>query len=289
MTETSTSAPAPLIRGAGIGLRIPHIQTILRKRPRVPWFEVLADNHFAPGGHIPAQLAAVREHYPITLHSVGLSLGSTDPLNTQYLAELRRLADGYEAAWVSEHCCFVSAGGHHVHDLLPLPYTEEAVIHMASKIRAAQDFLGRRLLIENVSSYVNFTHSTMSEAEFLAELVARADCGLLLDLNNLYVSQINLAQDAERCIDALPLNAVGEIHLGGYDDYDSHLVDAHNHAVAAPVWRLYERLLDRTGPIPTLIEWDNDLPEFEILLHEAEHAGTLLSACVEEELTHAAG
>lgn len=267
---------APVIAGAGIGLRSTHIAEVLEHRPPVPWFELLADNHLASGGLIPAQVGAVREHYPLTFHCVGLSLAGCDPLDTGYLRAVKRLMADFEPAWVSEHLCFSRVAGHHYHDLLPIPYTEEALEHVAARIRQVQDFLGQRLLVENVSSYLQFSESTLSEAQFLRALVERADCELLLDINNLFVNAHNHGFDADACLDAMPFERVREIHLAGYEDRGSYLLDAHNARVSPGVWALYQRALRHCGDVPTLIEWDYALPEFAVLQAEAGRAAAIL-------------
>lgn len=274
----SATTPRPsgragaVIAGTGIGLRSPHIREVLESWPAVPWFEILADNHTAAGGPIAAQLTAIRERYPITLHSVGLSLGSTDPLDQDYLAMLKGMLERYEPAWLSDHLCFSSLDGTHYHDLLPLPYTEEAVQHAADRIVRVQDYLGQSILIENVSTYLTYAHSTLTESAFLAEVCTRADCDLLLDINNVYVNEFNHGCSGIDYLDELPLQRVREIHLGGYEDKGDFLLDAHNHTVSAPVWALYRECMRRIPNTPTLVEWDNDIPDFAVLQREAARA-----------------
>lgn len=264
------------IRGVGLGLRSPHIEGILRDLPEVPWFEVLADNHLAPGGLIPRQLAAVREHYPVTFHCVGMSLGGIDPLDMDYLASIRRLTREIDPAWVSDHLSFTRFGEHNYHDLLPLPYNGETLRHLVSRIGQVQDYLGRRILVENVSSYLTYRASDLEEADFVAELVREADCDLLLDVNNVYVNAANHGLDALAYLRRMPLERVREIHLAGYDIRDGYLLDAHNNKVTPPVWRLYEDFIRRCPDVPTLIEWDKDIPELEVLLAEARQAGEIM-------------
>ena len=230
------------------------------------------DNHTAAGGRIAHELLAIREHYPFTLHCVGLSLGGIDPLDQQYLRTLKQMRQRYEPAWISDHLCFSSLDGTHYHDLLPLPYTEEAVQHIVRRIDQVQDYLGQRLLIENVSSYMTYRHSTLSEAEFIAAVCEEADCSLLLDINNIYVNEFNHGLSGIDYLDTLPLQRVGEIHLGGYEDKGSFLLDAHNNAVSEPVWQLYRQCMQRIPNTPTLIEWDNDIPDFAALRAEAASA-----------------
>lgn len=256
------------IGGAGIGLRTCHYRDLLAQRPPLTWVEVLADNYFGDGlplGH----LDEVRSLYPVTLHAVGMSLGSTDPLDPAYLARLRRLIDRIEPAWVSDHLAWISAGGVYLHELLPLPCTKEALLHVAQRIEQAQESLGRQLLIENPSSYLSFRHAEMPEEQFLASLVQRTGCALLLDVNNLYVSARNHGWNALAYLQALPRESVVEIHLAGYEERENHLYDTHGHRVHAPVWDLYRTTLSMFGPVPTLIEWDTDIPPLGVLLEEA--------------------
>lgn len=263
--------------GVGLGLRQPHVAQVLAERPDVAWFEALADNYLddLPGSE-PSRalrgLEAVRAHYPVVLHSVGLSLGSTDPLDEGYVARLRALVERVEPAAVSDHFAWVSVGGVHVHDLLPLPCTEEVIDHVAPRIALVQDALGRRLLIENPSRYLTFANDELALAEVLAELVRRTGCGLLLDVTNAYVSEVNVNTSATAFIDALPAEAIGYIHLAGPTQQPDHLLDSHDAPVPEEVWRLYAHAVRRLGPAPTLIEWDQDLPAFETLLAQARRA-----------------
>ena len=260
------------VAGVGVGLRSPHIEQILKDLPPVSWFEILADNHTAPGGLIPRQLEAVRSRYPITLHCVGMSLGGTDPLDMAYLSGIKRLMRDYEPAWVSDHLCFSSHHDREYHDLLPLPYTEEALQHVSERIRRVQDYLGERILVENVSSYLEYSHSTLTEPDFIAALAEDADCDLLFDVNNAYVNQVNHGTPTGDFLDTLPLGRIREIHLAGYEDKGDYLIDAHNNRVSPPVWSYYAETIRRMPDVPTLIEWDNDIPAFEVLLEEARDA-----------------
>jgi hypothetical protein len=268
-----------VLAGTGLGLRSAHIARVLSERPPVPWFEILADNHTAPGGLIPRQLAAVRADYPITLHCVGMSLGGTEPLDIAYLRTIKRLIQTYEPVQVSDHLCFSSHASHQYHDLLPLPYTEEALLHVADRIQRVQDFLGVRVLVENVSSYLTYRHSTLGEAEFLAALSDTADCDLLFDVNNAYVNEINHGAPAGDFLQQLPLGRIREIHLAGYEDKGDYLIDAHNNRVSDPVWALYADVIQQLPDVPVLIEWDNDLPALEILLDEAARAERIRASC----------
>ncbi len=258
--------------GHGVGLRTQHYETVLRERPRVDWFEVISENFMVAGGNPRRVLREVRERYPVVLHGVSLSLGSVDPLDARYLDELAALAGEAEPAWVSDHLCWTSVGGHFSHDLLPLPYTEEALAHVAERVQRVQDRLKRQILVENVSSYVTYTQSTLSEWEFLAALCERADCGLLLDVNNVFVSAFNHGFDARTFIDAIPRGRVGQIHLAGHSEHGTHLLDTHDHAVCDGVWALYRRAVERFGRVSTLVEWDDRIPPFDEVLAESRKA-----------------
>ncbi len=258
--------------GLGVGLRSRHVRHILDERPAVDFFEIISENYMATGGRPLQMLDEIAELYPIVMHGVSMSIGSTDPLDLGYLKELRLLADRVGAAWVSDHVCWTGVGGINSHDLLPLPYTEEALAHVSRRVREASDRLGRPLVLENPSSYLTFTTSSMSEHEFLVRLCEEADCGLLLDVNNVYVSARNHGFDAEAYIDAIPAERIVQVHLAGYTDKGTHLLDTHAAPVSEPVWRLYERLCRRIGSVPTLLEWDADIPSFDVLLAEIEKA-----------------
>jgi uncharacterized protein (UPF0276 family) len=264
------------IRGAGIGLRACHYRHILEKRPTVAWFEALADNYMGDGTLPLQQLERVRADYPVALHGVGMSLGSVDPLDHAYLGRLRRLAERIEPAWISEHLAWVAVDGTTLHELLPLPCTGESLAHLTARIDEAQEALGHQLLIENPSSYLTFPDSEMPEPEFLAELVQRTGCALLLDVNNAYVSAVNHGWDPLGYVRAIPPAAVREIHLAGYEERDDYLFDTHGHRVHDPVWALYRATLAHIGPVPTLIEWDTDIPAFEVLASEAARAQRFL-------------
>lgn len=264
--------------GAGIGLRAPHYREVLEKLPKINWVEVHSENFFGGGAPLHT-LLSVREHYPVSLHGVGLGLASSTPLDWQHLAALRSLCDAVQPAAVSEHLCWNTAAGFVVNDLLPFPYTRAALSRVAIRIDQVQERLGRRLLVENLSSYLAFPHSEMSEAEFLAELVASTGCGILFDVENLYVNTRNLGVDAAAFVDALPADAVLEYHLAGYSVRDGCLVDTHDHPVYPEVWELYEYVLQRIGPRPTLIEWDSDIPPLPVLLGEAAKAQHFIEEC----------
>jgi uncharacterized protein (UPF0276 family) len=258
--------------GHGIGLRTSHYQTVVEELPPVDWFEVISENFMVAGGNPRRVLRRVREHYPVVLHGVSLSLGSTDPLDARYLDELAALAAEVEPAWLSDHLCWGSYGGHHSHDLLPLPYTEEALAHVAERVLRVQDRLKRQILVENVSSYVSFQHSTMSEWEFLAALTERADCGLLLDVNNIFVSAHNHRFDAHAFLNGVPRDRVVQTHLAGHMEEGPLLLDTHDHPVCDGVWELYRAAVERFGAISTLVEWDDHIPPFERVLEESDRA-----------------
>jgi uncharacterized protein (UPF0276 family) len=263
------------IDGAGLGLRSKHYQEILRGS-RIPWFEALTENYLGDGGLPLHYLERIRDDYPVTLHGVGLSLGSTDPLNLDYLSRLKSLMERIEPACVSDHLAWISSGGRYVHDLLPLPYTEEALDHCIERVKQTQDFLGCRLMIENPSSYMAYVDSEMTEWEFLQSLVAETDCDLLFDVNNVYVSSRNLGFNPIEYLYALPEGRVKEIHLAGYEEQNDFLFDTHGYRVHPPVWDLYQATIQHLGPVPTLIEWDNDIPEFSVLVDEANRAQRVL-------------
>lgn len=264
------------IKNVGVGLRPPHISDILSQQPDLQWLEILADNHLQEGGAARQALFALREHYPITMHGVNLSLGGLDPIDWVYADKLKQLYKQLEVSWFSEHLCFASGQGLYSHDLLPLPYTDEAVRHCAQRIDAFQDFWGEQILIENVSSYVACKAALMTEAEFVAAVLSEVDCNLLLDINNLYVNQYNHAESAQGFIDAVPCGRIQEIHLAGFEHREGYLLDAHNGAVSDEVWVLYEYALKSGVDAPTLIEWDNDIPALEVLLAERDKAQNVM-------------
>ena len=268
--------PTSLTKGAGIGLRSIHYQYIITQKPNVNWFEVISDNYLGEGGLPLYYLEKIRQNYPINLHGVGLSLGSTDPLSQTYLNRIKQLAARIEPDWVSEHLSWISVNGHYLNDLIPLLYTEEVLENVAARILQVQDFLGRQILIENPSPYLTFTDSTMTEWEFVERLVKKADCYLLLDVNNVYVNAINNGFDPLNYLEGIPENRVKEIHLAGYEERENYLLDTHGYPVHPPVWELYQAALARFGAIPTLIEWDTDIPSFEVLMAQANKAEQFL-------------
>jgi len=276
--------------GAGVGLRGCHMAEILDHGSDVPWFELLADNHLATGGPGAAATAALRGRWPLTLHCVGMNLGGVDPLDQAYVERIARLARRTGAAWVSDHLCFTACHGRHYHDLLPLPYTEQALTHVAARVHEVQEQLGQPLVVENVSAYLRYGESALGEAGFLAELVARTGCEILLDVNNLYVNHFNHGDDVAAYLDALPLAAVREIHLAGFQHQGDYLLDAHNAPVAAPVWALFEEVVGRVADVPVLIEWDDRIPPFAVLRAEARRAEAVMArhaAAVPAMVVHA--
>ncbi|MGA2780233.1 MAG: DUF692 domain-containing protein [Steroidobacteraceae bacterium] len=274
-----TALHGPMPAAAGIGLRKQHHHAVLSELPQIAWFEAHTENYFADGGPQIAFLERIRERYPLSLHGVGLSLGSTDALNRDHLVRLRRAVARFRPALVSEHLSWSSVDGLFSNDLLPLPYTEEALRHVSARISIVQDFLGRRILIENVSSYLEYRCSRITEWDFLAAVAAESGCGILLDINNIYVAAHNHGFDSMRYLEAIPRSAVEELHLAGHTpvqiDGRALLIDTHNGPVSEPVWALYREALLRFGPVPTLIEWDAEIPALAILVAEADKANAL--------------
>lgn len=258
--------------GFGLGLRKEHYQTILAEKPPVDWFEIITENYLVDGGKPLDYLERIRADYPIVMHGVSLSLGGTDALDFAYLHKLKELAGRVEAAWISDHLCWTGVGGVNLHDLLPLPYTEETLRHVVGRIRRVQDFLGRRILVENPSSYLAYAHSDIPEWEFLDAMAEQADCLLLLDVNNVYVSARNHGFDPYRYLAAIPARRVWQIHLAGHSDFGSHVIDTHDHPVADPVWELYRTAIRRLGPVSTMIERDDAIPPLAELLDELQRA-----------------
>jgi uncharacterized protein (UPF0276 family) len=274
--------------GYGIGLRTPHYEDVLAQRAgptAIDWLEVISDNFMVPGGNPRRVLRAVRERWPVVLHGVSLSLGSVDPLDPRYLDQLCALANEIEPVFVSDHLCWSASGGRHAHDLLPLPFTEPALGHVAERVSQVQDRLGRQILVENVSSYVAFAQSSMPEWEFLAALAGRTDCGILLDVNNVFVSAHNHGFDARAFIEGIPRGRVGQIHLAGHSEAGALLLDTHDHPVRDEVWDLYRLAVARFGRIPTLIEWDDKIPPLGRVIDEARRA----AAVADEVLARAPG
>ena len=268
--------------GHGVGLRSPHFSRVLDGTARADWFEVISENYMISGGRPVMILEKARTLAPVVLHGVSMNLGGMDPLREDYLRDLDILIRRFEPAWVSDHLCWGAFDGLFAHDLLPLPYTEEAIVHVADRIRRVQDRLGRRILIENVSSYLTYEHSTMPEWKFLSSIAEEADCGILLDVNNIYVSAMNNGFDAIAYLEGVPANRIGQFHLAGHSNAGTHLVDTHDHPVPPQVWELYREAVRRFGRVSSLIERDDNIPEFEELTAEADHA-----RAIESEVTDA--
>ena len=266
-----TATPFPSL-GCGIGLRREHYGTILEQWPEIDWFEAISENFLVPGGRPHYVLDRVRERYPVVLHGVSLSIGSSDPIDFDYLRELQSLAARVRPAWVSDHFCWTGVGGRNAHDLLPLPYTEETIDHVVARVRTVQEFLERPLVLENVSSYLTYCDSQMTEWQCLAEIARRADCFLLLDVNNVYVSAFNHRFDPLEYLRGMPLDRVVQFHLAGHTDNGTHLLDTHDHPIGDPVWQLYREAVRRFGPVSTLIERDDRIPELAEVAAEAEAA-----------------
>jgi hypothetical protein len=254
--------------GHGIGLRSKHYARFLAEPPPVAWVEAISENFLAPGGRPRAVLEKVRRDVPVVLHGVSLGIGSADPLDESLLRALRDLVRRVEPAYVSDHLCWGRHRGRYAHELLPLPYTEEALAHVASRVRQVQDALGRQILLENVSSYVAYAESTLTEWEFLARVAEEADCGILLDVNNVYVSARNHGFDADAYLAGIPVDRVGQFHLAGHSDHGAYLLDTHDAPVPDPVWELYRTAVRRFGRVPALIEWDDHIPDIERVVEE---------------------
>ncbi len=268
----------PIPARAGIGLRSPHYQQLLTETPDIGWLEAHAENYFGAGGQPLYFLEQLRGHYPLSLHGVGLSPGSAEPLNKTHLRKLKTIIDRFQPSLVSEHLCWNAIGGTHLNDLLPLPYTEEALAHISARLSHIQEYLGRQILIENLSSYLQFKHSTIPEWEFINETAKRSGCGILLDVNNIYVNACNHGFDSQNYLTAIDTRHVQEIHLAGFDEREKILIDTHSKRVDAAVWDLYRKAIDRFGATPTLIEWDTDIPALSVLLDEARKAEAILEA-----------
>ena len=258
--------------GVGLGLRTVHYARIVESQPEVDWFEILSENYMQTAGRPLEWLDAVAARYPVVMHGVSMSIGSTDPLDRAYLTELRALRDRSHAKWVSDHLCWTGVGGTNTHDLLPMPYTEEALRHVVDRVRAVQDFLGAPFALENPSSYVEHADSAMPEWEFLARLAEDADCGILLDVNNVYVSAYNHGFDPQTYLAAVPFDRVVQLHVAGHTNHGTHIVDSHIGPVIEPVWKLLGDAWRRAGGVSVLLEWDAEIPSFEETHAEALRA-----------------
>ena len=258
--------------GFGLGLRTEHFQQVLDEKPRVDWFEVVSENFMVAGGKPKHFLHSIREHYPMVMHGVSMSIGTTDPLNMEYLKKLKTLINEVEPKWVSDHLCWTGAKKINSHDLLPLPYNEEAINHVVDRLDQVQNFLGQTILMENVSSYLTYTQSEMPEWEFLNQVAKRSGCEILLDINNIYVSARNHGFKAKDYLLAMDKDKVKQFHLAGHTDYGDYVIDTHDHPVPDPVWQLYRNALEHFGPVSTMIERDDNIPTLAELLEELEFA-----------------
>jgi uncharacterized protein len=260
------------LNGFGLGLRPTHYEALLGEPHPIDWLEIITENYLVPGGQPLHYLERIRERFPIAMHGVSLSIGSTDAPDRDYLAAVRRLADRMQPAWISDHLCWTGVEGRNVHDLLPLPYTEEALETVIRHVGEVQEALGRRILLENVSSYLTYQASDMSEWEFLSEVAQHADCDILLDINNIYVSSVNHGFDPSRYLRAVPKERVRQFHLAGHSDMDGYLIDTHDHPIAEPVWKLFREAVAHFGPVPTMIERDDNIPPLAELVAELDLA-----------------
>jgi uncharacterized protein (UPF0276 family) len=268
------------LAGFGLGLRTPHYEAVLNEPHAIDWLEIITENYLVPGGRPLDYLERIRERFPMVMHGVSLSIGSTDPIDTDYLAGVRALAARIEPHWISDHLCWTGIDGRNLHDLLPLPYTEEALALVVARVGQIQDALGGQILLENVSSYLTFHESDMSEWEFLREVAARADCAILLDINNIYVSSVNHGFDALTYLQAIPTDRVRQFHLAGHSDLGGHLIDTHDHPIVEPVWNLYRAAVARFGAVPTMIERDDNIPALSELVAELQIARDLSAAAI---------
>ena len=258
--------------GFGLGFRPTHFSDIIEQKPDVDWFEVISENYMDTGGPQRRILDQLKERYPLVMHGVSLSIGTVDPINSEYLDKLKKLADDVKPKWISDHLCWTGIAHKNTHDLLPVPYTEEALKHIIERIKQVQDYLGRQIVLENPSTYLEFTASSMSEWEFIARMVDGSGCGLLLDVNNIYVSCYNHRWDPKTYIDAMPLDSVAQIHLAGHSNMGTHIIDTHDDHVVDEVWTLYSYVINKAGPISTMIEWDDKIPEFPVVMEELSKA-----------------
>lgn len=281
----SSSTPKKQNLGFGLGLRPDHYETILAERPSIDWFEILTENYLVPGGKPIYYLEKIREHYPMVMHGVSMSIGGSDPLDKDYLQQVKTLANQIEPKWISDHLCWTGVKGKNMHDLLPLPCTEEAIKHVVNRIQQIQDFFGQRILIENVSSYVTYQQSMMTEWKFLKEISERADCLILLDINNIYVSSVNHLFNPLDYLAAIPKERVYQIHLAGHSNVDEYIIDTHDKDVVQPVWDLYAAALKRFGFVSTMIERDDNMPPLATLLSELHYARDIAESTLAETMT----
>lgn len=268
----------PPFLGFGLGLRPQHYAEILDSEPQVDWFEIISENYLVEGGQPLRMLDRIRERYPLVMHGVSLSIASTSPLDRDYLKKLKRLAARIEPKWISDHLCWTGVHGVNLHDLLPIPYTQEALRHVVERVSQVQDILGRRLTLENVSSYVTFGQSEMSEWEFVSEVAKRADCWLLFDVNNVYVSAFNHGFDAQAFLQGVPRDRVVQFHVAGHSHEEGHIVDTHDHPVCGEVWDLYRDAVAHFGPVSTMIERDDNIPPLAELVEELGQARAIANS-----------
>ncbi len=255
--------------GFGIGLRSVHYEHVLTNNPPIDWFEILSENYMDTGGRPLHVLDQVAARYPVVLHGVSLSVGSTDPIDFEYLKKLKALAKRINARWISDHLCWTGVAGHNTHDLLPMPYTDEALKHTIERVKTIQDFMERPIALENASTYLEFSASTWHEADFIRELSEQADCGILLDVNNVYVSSFNHGFDPKAYLDKIPRDRVVQMHLAGHTNKGTHILDTHSDYVIDSVWELYRYAHRRLGGVSTLLEWDANIPDFDVVHGEA--------------------
>ena len=272
------------IDGFGLGLRPDHYHDFLENKPKVDWLEIISENYMIPGGRPLYFLDSIRRDYPMVMHGVSLSIGSTDPLNMNYLRELKALIARVQPGWVSDHLCWTGVDHANLHDLLPMPYTDVALTHLVDRIHQVQEFLGQQIVLENASTYVAFQADEMTEWEFVAELARRADCKLLLDVNNVHVSAVNHGFDARRYIDAMPAERIVQIHLAGHEDHGDYIIDTHDHPIAEPVFELYRYTLEQLGWIPTMIERDDHIPPLAELMAELDRVRQVAGSVVNRKV-----
>ena len=268
--------------GMGLGLRAPHYHYILEHKPAVEWFEILTENYLFDGGSPLYYLDKIRENYPLVMHGVSLSIGSSEPINTDYLKTVKQLADTIQPKWISDHLCWTGVHQRNMHDLLPLPYTEKTIEHVVERIQLVQDFYKRQLVLENVSSYITYKESEMTEWEFLTEIANRADCLILLDINNIFVSSFNHGFDPQSYLHAIPVNRVQQFHLAGHLNCKDYIIDTHDHPVIQEVWDLYAKAIKHFGDVSTMIERDDNIPPFEELWQELEYAKKIKMKSLQE-------
>ena len=281
MNTNKSNSNRPYL-GYGLGLRKEHYEAVLSERPNVDWFEILSENYMVEGGKPLDYLTRIREHYPMVMHGVSMSIGSTEPLNFDYLKQLKELIKRVEPEWISDHLCWTGVNGLNLHDLMPLPYTEEAIKHVADRVSQVQDYLGQQILLENVSSYVSYSDSEMTEWEFFNEVTERADCNMLLDINNIYVSAYNHNFDPYTYLTAMPSERVHQFHLAGHTHENNLIIDTHDHPIADPVFDLYAAAVEHFGRVSTMIERDDNIPPLPELLTELEHVKNIAENHIKE-------